>query len=219
MKEEIDYLAKEYKKTKSEKYLNSIINNMNKPLTYFISKYVDSYDIIEELKTQTFIKIWQHIDSYNEEQRFIPWVFTIAKNVCLIYLRDNKKNIYLSSLENNSNDESSFAVEEYLYNKKDASTADLYVNTHFDFVSQGDVVIDELYNIIKAYVANEIKNRRVIYYPFYYNFFEKKTTLEISHMLNMSENSIKTWIRKCKQEINLYVKTKHKDIYNSYNGN
>ncbi|MEG1363866.1 MAG: sigma factor, partial [Clostridia bacterium] len=83
MKEEIDYLAKEYKKTKSEKYLNSIINNMNKPLTYFISKYVDSYDIIEELKTQTFIKIWQHIDSYNEEQRFIPWVFTIAKNVCL----------------------------------------------------------------------------------------------------------------------------------------
>jgi len=47
----------------------------------------DAYDAIQE----SFIKIYRHLDKFNEQSRFDTWVYRIVVNTCNDMLRKNKR--------------------------------------------------------------------------------------------------------------------------------
>ena len=63
-------------------YLKTIFN-----FTYRITgNEKDAEDITQEI----FLKVWKNINKFNIEKSFKTWIFSIAKNTCIDYLRKRK---------------------------------------------------------------------------------------------------------------------------------
>lgn len=52
----------------------------------------DAKDIVQE----TFIRVWKHIENYNEEIKITTWIYKIATNLCLDKLRANRRKSEIS---------------------------------------------------------------------------------------------------------------------------
>ncbi len=52
---------------------------------------IDS-DAAEDATQDTFIKMYQNISSLHKTDAFLPWLFQIARNEVLMYIRRNKRN-------------------------------------------------------------------------------------------------------------------------------
>src|SRR3989338_9557385 len=67
----------------------------------FARKYVGDADNAEDIAQETFVKVWKNIKTFDTKRNLRSWLFTIAKNTALDYLRQ-KENIPLSLLEDES---------------------------------------------------------------------------------------------------------------------
>jgi RNA polymerase sigma-70 factor, ECF subfamily len=55
-------------------------------------------DYAEDLAQETWIRVLQRGSQYNERQRFDPWLFAIARNLAIDYLRKKRKAVEATSL-------------------------------------------------------------------------------------------------------------------------
>jgi RNA polymerase sigma-70 factor (ECF subfamily) len=53
----------------------------------------------EDITQETFLKVWRNIKKYRPEQSFRSWIFTIAHNTAIDFLR-KKKQLVFSDFEN-----------------------------------------------------------------------------------------------------------------------
>ena len=58
----------------------SLIRNYNKKLFYYIFKLSGNRELAEDIMQEILIKIWQAFPTYNEQNKFSSWLFTIAHN-------------------------------------------------------------------------------------------------------------------------------------------
>ncbi|HPO05497.1 MAG TPA: RNA polymerase sigma factor [Candidatus Gracilibacteria bacterium] len=57
----------------------------------FIYYKTNQKELAEDLCAETFIKVWQNLDKYqNQGQNFSAWVYRIAHNITMDYFRQNK---------------------------------------------------------------------------------------------------------------------------------
>lgn len=65
---------------------------------------------------EVFIKVWQHMDSFRQESSLSTWIYRIAVNVCLTYLKkpSRKKEIQSDQLPEIKSEEYDPIVEERL---------------------------------------------------------------------------------------------------------
>jgi RNA polymerase sigma factor (sigma-70 family) len=65
------------------------------PKVYRLCKgyFNGDHDIASDAAQEIFIKIWENLSSFRNESNIGTWVFRIASNTCLMYLRkrSNKK--------------------------------------------------------------------------------------------------------------------------------
>ena len=77
---------------------NKQLLSFQNPLKYFALKLTADNEDAEDLLQETFIKIWQKIDSYDASKgRFYTWAYRIAKNLTLNSLR--KPNLLIQTEE------------------------------------------------------------------------------------------------------------------------
>ena len=65
-----------------EKYLKSIYG--------FIYYLVRDSAVVEDLAQETFVKVWKNLSKFEKDKNFKTWLFTIAKNTALDYLKKKK---------------------------------------------------------------------------------------------------------------------------------
>jgi len=53
----------------------------------------------EDITQEVFVKVWKNIKKFDQNKDFKPWIFQIAKNTSIDYLR-KKKSIPFSNFEN-----------------------------------------------------------------------------------------------------------------------
>lgn len=67
--------------------------------------YTNDNAIAEDLAQETFIKVWKNLDAYRSEATISTWIYRIAVNTCLSFIRSElgKKRILplLPEIENN----------------------------------------------------------------------------------------------------------------------
>jgi RNA polymerase sigma-70 factor (ECF subfamily) len=89
-----------------EKYLDGdesalpilIKNNLN--LVYnFVRRMVKTEHDAEDIAQETFVKVWKKSGTYKRGARFTPWLFSIARNTALDFLK-KKKDFVFSQFEN-----------------------------------------------------------------------------------------------------------------------
>jgi len=65
-----------------ERYKDSLCN--------YCSSLVKNNDVAEDIVHEIFLKMWNNIQTLNEVRSFRTWLFSIARNQALLFLRDRK---------------------------------------------------------------------------------------------------------------------------------
>lgn len=79
-------------KNKDRKAAEVIINKHYKQVYYFLFKLCREKEIAQDLTQETFIKIWNKIESFDGRSRFSTWIYRISYNVFVDYKRLKKLN-------------------------------------------------------------------------------------------------------------------------------
>ncbi|QLG45199.1 RNA polymerase sigma factor [Costertonia aggregata] len=68
-------------------------NNYPKVMRLCLGYVNGENTLARDLTQETFIKVWENLDTFRDESRITTWVYRIAVNTCLAELRQSKKNI------------------------------------------------------------------------------------------------------------------------------
>lgn len=70
-----------------------------KPIYSFVYRYVGNAQDAEDITQEVFIKIWRNLKKFDQQKSFKTWIFAIAKNASIDWLK-KKKTVPFSSFEN-----------------------------------------------------------------------------------------------------------------------
>lgn len=156
---------------------NHIINQNQERAYWHIRKIVLSHEDANDVIQNTFIKVWKNLDKFKGESKIFTWIYTIATNEALSFLK-KKKRTYFESLD---------AVS---YRLSDNLSADNY----FD----GDEI--EL-KLQKAILTLPTQQR----ITFNMKYFDKMKYDEISEVLGTSVGALKANYHHAKKKIEQYL--------------
>jgi RNA polymerase sigma-70 factor (ECF subfamily) len=67
------------------------IQEYQRPVYYYVRRMVLSHDDADDITQTVFIKAWRGIDSFRGESKLSTWIFRIAHNECISFLRSSKR--------------------------------------------------------------------------------------------------------------------------------
>ncbi len=97
-----DYLAGE------EAVLEELVEKYLKPLYNFVYQLTHDSGAAEDIVQDVFVKMWKNLDSFDREKKFSTWIFAIAKNAALDWLKKKRSfsfSFFSSEAEANGLDE------------------------------------------------------------------------------------------------------------------
>jgi len=81
-----------------EKALEILIGNYLKPIYSFVYRYTGSASDAEDITQDVFVRVWRNLKKFDQQKKFKTWIFSIAKNAAIDWLR-KKKTVSLSDEE------------------------------------------------------------------------------------------------------------------------
>ena len=79
-----------------------IIQRYEISINRFIYNMIRNLETSQDLTQDVFISAYNKLSSFNKEYNFSTWIFTIAKNKSIDYIRKNKKKIDIEYCEENT---------------------------------------------------------------------------------------------------------------------
>jgi len=79
-----DYLAGD------EKSLEILIKRYLKPIYSFVYKRINNFQEAEDITQEVFVRMWRNIKRFDRKKSFRAWIFTIAKNTTIDFIRKYK---------------------------------------------------------------------------------------------------------------------------------
>lgn len=73
-----------------QKSLEFLIERHIKSIYGFVYRYVGNLHDAEDITQDVFLRMWRNIKKFNNEKKFKTWLFTIAKNASLDFLKKKK---------------------------------------------------------------------------------------------------------------------------------
>jgi RNA polymerase sigma-70 factor (ECF subfamily) len=67
-----------------------IVNRYIKIIYNFIYRLIGNEKVAEDLTQEVFLKAWKNIKGFDTEKSFRTWIFSIARNTAIDYLRKRK---------------------------------------------------------------------------------------------------------------------------------
>ncbi len=80
-----------------DKSLEVLVQRYLKPVYGFAYRYVGNIQEAEDISQDVFVKIWKNLKKFDKQKNFKAWIFTIAKNTALDFLK-KKKTLQFSDL-------------------------------------------------------------------------------------------------------------------------
>lgn len=78
--------------------LEVLIKRYIKPIYSFACRYVNDTEATEDITQEVFVKAWRHIKKFDQSKSFKTWIFSIAKNTAMDFLK-KKKTIPFSAFD------------------------------------------------------------------------------------------------------------------------
>jgi RNA polymerase sigma factor (sigma-70 family) len=79
-------------KEKEQQFLTRIENH--KGILYKVSKmYMDNYDDQQDLFQEIICQLWKAYDSFRNESQFSTWMYRVAVNTAIVFLKKDKKKV------------------------------------------------------------------------------------------------------------------------------
>lgn len=78
---------------------NLIVKTYNERLYWHIRRMVVSHDDADDVLQNTFIKIWKGLPKFRQDANIYTWLYRIATNESLTFLRQKKENTRFADVE------------------------------------------------------------------------------------------------------------------------
>jgi RNA polymerase sigma-70 factor (ECF subfamily) len=91
-------LIQNYIKKGDEKSFENLVSRYIKPIYSYVYRNIGDQALAEDATQEIFIKVWKNINRFDIKKNFKPWLFQIAKNTSIDYLR-KKKTVPFSKFE------------------------------------------------------------------------------------------------------------------------
>ena len=75
----------------------------------FAARYTGNPDNAADIAQETFVKLWKNINRFDQKASFRPWIFKIAKNTALDWLR-KRADVPFSAFEDSETGESKLDI-------------------------------------------------------------------------------------------------------------
>ncbi len=93
--EDLEILAK-IKDPETKNYgFNLLVRKYQQRIYWLIRKMVIDHDDADDLVQEVFIKIWQKLHLFREDAKFYTWIYRIATNETLNFLRKKRNKYFL----------------------------------------------------------------------------------------------------------------------------
>jgi RNA polymerase sigma-70 factor (ECF subfamily) len=89
---------------KDMELLADLVERCQHRLVRYLLYLTGRREYAEDLAQETWIRVLQRGSQYNGRQRFDPWLFAIARNLAIDYLRKKRKVLQTASLPNEHNE-------------------------------------------------------------------------------------------------------------------
>ncbi len=165
-----------------DNYQSMVLNTCNS----FVHNRDDAHDITQEV----FIEVYSSINSYKQKAKLSTWIYRIAVNKSLNFIRDNKKRNIFRSIEN-------FFSKEQNTKLQLSDNTDLYKNDEVD-----NERIELLHNTINSLS----KNQKI---AFTFHKFEKLSYKQIAEVMELSLAAVESLIHRANKNV-------HKKILKYY---
>ena len=109
-----DYeLVQRATKSKDQQAFSDLMEKYKDPIYYMLLKMVNNNDDAEDLTLEAFGKAFNKLNQYTPNFAFSTWLFKIATNNCIDFLRKKKKNVMSidNRVSNNDGDEFMFEIK------------------------------------------------------------------------------------------------------------
>lgn len=83
-----------------ERLFKSTFDSHHQKIFHLCYAYTGDPDIASDLVQDTFLKVWQHLDSFKQNSSIGTWIYRIAVNTCLAYIKIGKR-IITEQINNN----------------------------------------------------------------------------------------------------------------------
>ncbi len=94
-----------------------IINRYNLKIINFVNKMISDYDEAQNITQDIFLKLYESLKKYRMEGSFKTFIFTIARNTTLNYIKRSKRMSFFSQMP------SRHCVDNYIVSKDEPEKA------------------------------------------------------------------------------------------------
>lgn len=184
--QEVVALAKEG----SEEAYRELVRRYERPVFSLVFRMVRNREQAEDLSQETFIKVLNAIQSYRPEYKFSSWVFKIANNAAIDFLR--KRELDTLSLEGSPH----------------ADTPELIEATALQLSERGESQLAEVENReLGGTIEDAIGQLRAEYRAcILLRHVEGRTYEEIAEILNLPLGTVKTYIHRARNELRILLR-------------
>ncbi len=144
-------------------------------LYYFVLEYVPNSDVAENIVQDTFLTLWEKYKQLREDTNLNAYLYTVAKNNSLKYLRDQK-----------------YSQKLFVSNQLSSGELELNVSS-LEKLDTSTLVFDEIETIIKQTLESLPEQCRIV---FEQSRFEQKKNKEIAELLGISTKTVEGHITK-----------------------
>jgi RNA polymerase sigma-70 factor (ECF subfamily) len=166
-----------------------LIGRYQRPVFSLIYRMVRDRELAEDLAQETFVKVLNAIDSYRPEYKFSSWIFKIANNTAIDYLR--RRQLDTLSLDGSPHAASGEAVEATSLQIGDERESALDEVTSRELGSQIAKAVGQL----RPEYRSCILLRHV----------EGRSYEEIAELLDLPLGTVKTYIHRARHELRLLL--------------
>jgi RNA polymerase sigma-70 factor (ECF subfamily) len=72
-----------------------IVESHTERVYQLVRRMVIDHDDSNDLVQNTFIKVWHNLDGFREDSQLFTWIYRIATNECLAFLRQKRRRFFL----------------------------------------------------------------------------------------------------------------------------
>jgi len=73
---------------------NQLVRNYQQRIYWHIRKMVIDHDDADDLVQEVFVKVWKNLDKFREDSQLYTWIYKIATNECLNFLRKKRNKFF-----------------------------------------------------------------------------------------------------------------------------
>ncbi|MEO9484929.1 MAG: RNA polymerase sigma factor [Ekhidna sp.] len=91
-----DLIIEKIREEETRNYgFNLLVREYQERIYWHVRKMVIDHDDADDLVQEIFVKVWHNLGKFREDSKLYTWIYRIATNECLNFLKKKKKRFFL----------------------------------------------------------------------------------------------------------------------------